>query len=128
MTMDSIVYRPLGKGLVTRMLGSAALIAGAVALPANALAQAAPAAAKSQPAPLFPTEQAPAAPVELTSAPVIQEIPTDYFTVAPTWQVAQAQAPPQSASMPGTLFFTAPSITVSPVFTSTTCSVPSCSI
>ena len=91
MTMDSIVYRPLGKGLVTRMLGSAALIAGAVALPANALAQAAPAAAKSQPAPLFPTEQAPAAPVELTSAPVIQEIPTDYFTVAPTWQVAQAE-------------------------------------
>ena len=91
MTMDSIVYRPFGKGLVTRMLGSAALIAGAVALPANALAQAAPAAAKSQPAPLFPTEQAPAAPVELTSAPVIQEIPTDYFTVAPTWQVAQAE-------------------------------------
>lgn len=91
MTMDSIVYRPFGKGLVTRMLGSAALIAGAVALPANALAQAAPAAAKSQPAPLFPTEQAPAAPVELTSAPVIQEIPTDYFTVAPNWQVAQAE-------------------------------------
>ena len=91
MTMDSIVYRPFGKGLVTRMLGSAALIAGAVALPANALAQAAPAAGKSQPAPLFPTEQAPAAPVELTSAPVIQEIPTDYFTVAPNWQVAQAE-------------------------------------
>src|ERR1700712_2347303 len=30
--------------------------------------------------------------------------------------------------MPGTLFFTAPSMTVSPFFTSTTCSVPSCSM
>ena len=91
MTMNSIVHRPFGKGLVKRMLGTAALCAGACALPAIALAQTAPSAPKSQPTPLFPTEQEPAAAAEMTSAPVIQEIPTDYFTVAPTWQVAQAQ-------------------------------------
>ncbi len=42
--------------------------------------------------------------------------------------MAQAQAPPQSASMPGTLLRIAPSITDRPFFTSTVCSVPSCSM
>src|ERR1700687_2616588 len=43
-------------------------------------------------------------------------------------QVAQAHAPPQSASMPGTMFFTAPSMTDQPCGTSTTCSLPLCSM
>src|SRR5579859_4764605 len=45
-----------------------------------------------------------------------------------TWQVAHAQAPPQSASMPGMRFFTAPSMTDQPSGTSTTCSLPVCSM
>ena len=42
--------------------------------------------------------------------------------------VEQAQAPPQSASIPGIPLSRAPSITVNPLGTSTTCSVPPCSI
>src|SRR5436305_5042918 len=45
-----------------------------------------------------------------------------------TWHVAQAQAPPQSASMPGIRFFTAPSITDQPTGTSVSCSLPVCSM
>ena len=39
----------------------------------------------------------------------------------------QAQAPPQSASIPGMPLSRAPSITVRPLATSTTCSLPPCS-
>ncbi len=88
-----------------RAMAGAALWAGALAMPAASLAQTAPVKtapvksvpANSQPKPLLPEEQAPAkqarqVPTDMTSAPVIQEIPTDYFTVAPVWQVAQAEA------------------------------------
>src|ERR1700736_693723 len=44
------------------------------------------------------------------------------------WQVAQAQLPPQSATIPGTKFSTAACITERPTTASTTCSVPLCSI
>lgn len=42
-----------------------------------------------------------------------------------TWQVAQAQAPPHSASMPGTALRMAFSITVEPFSASTSKRVPS---
>src|SRR3954467_15390960 len=45
-----------------------------------------------------------------------------------TCHVAQAQAPPQSASIPGIKFFTAPSITDQPSGTSASCSLPLCSM
>src|SRR5690606_40637831 len=45
-----------------------------------------------------------------------------------TWQVQQAQAPPQSASIPGMPLSTATCIRDWPASISTTCSVPLCSI
>jgi hypothetical protein len=45
-----------------------------------------------------------------------------------TSQVAQAHEPPQSASIPGTPFFTAASINEIPAETWKECSVPSCSM
>src|SRR5439155_11992237 len=45
-----------------------------------------------------------------------------------TWQVAQAHAPPHSASMPGMLFLIAVSITVEPISPSTVRAAPSRSI
>ena len=45
-----------------------------------------------------------------------------------TMHVAQAQPPPQSASIPGIELDTAPSMIEVPTSTSTGCSVPSCSI
>jgi hypothetical protein len=45
-----------------------------------------------------------------------------------TWHVAHAHEPPQSASIPGTPFFTAAAINETPAGAWTECSVPSCSI
>src|SRR5258707_12158547 len=44
---------------------------------------------------------------------------TNQLSSTYTWQVAHEQAPPQIASIPGTLFCAAPSITDRPVLTST---------
>ena len=88
-----------------KLLGHAALWGAAAAMPASATAQVAPAVrtvpaqsqsqaqprSSGQPTLLLPQEQARQAPTDMTSAPVIQEIPTDYFTVAPSWQVGQAE-------------------------------------
>src|SRR5262245_54130323 len=43
-------------------------------------------------------------------------------------QVAQVHEPPHSATMPGTLWASAVSMTVLPSVASTVCSVPSCSM
>ncbi len=51
-----------------------------------------PAAVGGQPVSPAPTGQAaPNGQAAMESSPVVQELPTDYFQAAPTWQVAQAE-------------------------------------